>query len=174
MAQVKVNSRVAFGFYRQPDKSHSRLPGRSASFFGITIGTGTDKIFPCRPSAHTSRYNMVEGQFACREFFSAVLAFVAVAGKNVAPVEFDIVSRQTVIEQQSDDSGYGYVKINCSNPVMFVWLKGPFYLANISPAFEIVVVILALLVRYDFCQFPAQHAHRSFDVYDAQRHIMLV
>jgi hypothetical protein len=95
---MKVNSRIAFWFYRQLDKFHSGLPGCPASFSGVAVGAGTNKIFPTCGSAAAFRNDMVERKFVCGEFFAAILAAIGVAGEYVAPVEFDFVSRQPVVE----------------------------------------------------------------------------
>ena len=60
MAQVHMNGRITFWFYRLFYKSHTRLSRHFAAFFCIAASTGTDDVFPCRGSSAAFRDYVVE------------------------------------------------------------------------------------------------------------------
>ena len=76
---------------------------------------------------------------------AAILAVVFVAGEDVPAIEFDLVSRQTVVEQQPDDSRHGDMKIHSRYPIVSIRLEITPELANIAPALEIIIGISTLL-----------------------------
>ncbi len=98
MAEVDVDERIAFRLDGFLDKSQAGLLWSSASLYHITFCAGADHIFPIRFSAHTARDNVVERQFAGWIAFATILTSVFVASEDVSSIEFDLVSRQTVVE----------------------------------------------------------------------------
>ena len=70
---------------------------------------------------------------------------VIVAGEDVPAVEFDLVSGQTVVEEQPDDSRHGDMKIHSRDPIVSIRLEITPELAHLAPTLEIVVGISTLL-----------------------------
>ena len=93
---------------------------------------------------------MVQGQFPGWKVLSAVLAPVAIPGKQIASVELDLVAGQAVIKQETDNPRHCHVEINCRDPVMPIWLKIPLELGYLQPASKVVVEIVALFQGYHF------------------------
>ena len=60
MAQVNVNERVVLGFGGLLNQSQSRLLGRSAAFFHVAVGSGTDDIRPGGFAARAARKDVVK------------------------------------------------------------------------------------------------------------------
>ena len=54
---------------------------------------------------------MVERQFACWEFFAAVLAGVSVASEEILAVELYLISWEAVVEEQPNNFWDGDVEI---------------------------------------------------------------
>jgi len=139
LAEVNADERVVLRFCGFLDECQAGLLWSSAAFFHVAFGAGTDHIFPIRFSACTARDNVVEGKLAGGETPAAILAGVFVAGEDVAAIEFYLVSRQTVVEQEADNAWDGDVEIYGRNPVVAVRLEITFKFAYIAPALEIVV-----------------------------------
>jgi len=70
---------------------------------------------------------------------------VFVAAEDVPAVEFDLVSRQTVVKEQSDDSRHGDMEIHSRYPIVSIRLEITPELAHLAPAIEIVIGISPLL-----------------------------
>lgn len=145
-----------------------------AAFFNVAAGTGTYYVLPGRFTAHASGDYVVERQFAGRETLAAILAVVFVAGEDVPPVEFYLVSRQAVVKKQPDNSRHGDIKIHCRDPVMAVRFEIPPELANLAPALEIVIGISALLKRNNFGKIAEQQGKCTPCADYSNRHIMFV
>lgn len=111
-AEMDVDKRIAFRFYGQFYQGHTRLFRQPAAFSDIATGAGTNDIFPGSFAAETSRYDVVERQFACVEFFAAILAGVSVACENIPAIEFHLVSGQAVIKKKPDNFRNGDVEIH--------------------------------------------------------------
>ena len=124
MAQMNMQDRIAFGLDRLLNELHVGLLRRSPAFFGVTLSTRTDNIVPGIAAAECSRYDMVQRQFAGGELLAAILTSVAVTGKNIPAIEFDGLSRQPVVKQQSNDPRHGNIEINPGNPIVFMCFKG--------------------------------------------------
>ncbi len=99
---------------------------------------------------------MVERQFARREAFAAILAGVFVASEDVSPVEPHLSSGQTVVDEQSYNSWYGYVEIHRGDPVVRIGLEIPPELADLAPTLEVVVRICSLFNRDDLGDLSAE------------------
>ena len=69
---------------------------------------------------------------------------VIVAGEDVPAVEFDLVSGQTVVEEQPDDARHGDVEMYGRDPIVSIRLEITPELAHLAPALEIVVGISTL------------------------------
>ena len=82
---------------------------------------------------------MVEREFAGRETPATILTGVFVAGEDVPPIEFYLVSWQTVVEQQADNPRDGDVEIYGRNPVAAIRLEIALEFAYLAPVLEIVV-----------------------------------
>ncbi len=64
---------------------------------------------------------------------------VPVSCKEVSSVEFDLVSREAVVKEQSNDSRHSDVEVDGRDPVVTIRLEGAFEFAYVAPAFEVVV-----------------------------------
>ena len=117
---------------------------------------------------------MVKRQLAGRETFAAILAVVLIAGEDVPTVEFDLASRQPVVEKQPDDSRHGNIKIDSRDPIVAVRLEISPELAYLAPALEIIIRVLTLLERDDLGEVAEQQGKRTLCTDYAYRHIMLV
>jgi len=98
LAEMNVDKRIVFRSGGLLDEGHSGLLGSSASLYDVTFCAGANHIFPIRFSAHTARDNVVERQFAGRISLATILTSVFVASEDISSIEFDLVSRQTVVK----------------------------------------------------------------------------
>jgi len=105
---------------------------------------------------------------------AAILAVVFVAGEDVPAIEFDLVSRQTVVEQQPDDSRHGDMEIHRRYPIVPIRLEITPELAYLAPALEIVVGISTLFERDDLGKVAEKQGKCSPGADYADRHIMLI
>ena len=115
---MDVDKRVALGFYGQLDKGHIGIFWAASAFFDVAVSAGADNVFPGRFAADTAGDNMVERQLACRKFFTAILAAVLVASKEVSAIEFDVVSRQAVVKKQPYYLRNCDIEVNRRDPVV--------------------------------------------------------
>jgi len=153
---VQVDQRVPPGPCGPSDQGHVGLFWCATSFLGIAADACADHIFPDGLSSHAPRYHVVYGQLLGREPPAAVLAAVLVPGKDVAPVELDLVGRQTVIEEQPDDLRDSDIKVHGCDPVIAVWFELSLELTYLAPALEIVVGVGPVLFGDHLCQLPKQ------------------
>jgi len=112
MAEVNVDEGIMPGFGRFLNEGHTGLFWGSAAFPDVAFRAGTDDVFPGGFAARASWDNVVEGQLGGRLFPAAVLATALVAGKDIAPVEFDFVAGQAVVKQQTNYSRHGDIIID--------------------------------------------------------------
>jgi len=142
---MDVDKRIVPGLDGLADKCQACLLWHSAAFFDVAVGARADHIFPYGFSAHSSGDDVVQRQLAGRIALAAILTPILVASKDIATIELHVGRRQAVIEQQPDNSRYGYIKINRGYPVVSVRLKTASELAHFAPALKVIVGILALL-----------------------------
>lgn len=145
-----------------------------AALFDVAGGTGTYDVLPVSLAAQAAGDNVVKRKLAGRETLAAILAVVFVAGEDVPAVEFDLVSRQPVVKEQSDNPRHGDIEIHGRDPVVPVRLEIPPELANLAPAMEVVVRVPPLLERDDLGKVAEQQGKRPPGADYAYRHIMLV
>jgi len=126
------------------DELHAGMFYGLAAFFDVAGRAGTNDVFPGCFAAQAARDYVVERQFAGREVLAAILAMVFVAGEDVPAVELDLVSRQTVVEEQPNDSRHGNMKIHGRYPIVPIRLEITPELTYLAPALEIVVGISTL------------------------------
>ena len=98
VAEMNVDERILFRLYGFLYKVHPCVLWSSTAFVNVAFGAGTDYVFPNRLAAHTSGNNVVEGQFAGRKAFAAILTSVFVASEDVSTIKPHVASRQTVVE----------------------------------------------------------------------------
>ena len=94
-----MKHRIAFGFNRLLNQRHPSLGRGASALFGIAFSAGTDDIIPAIDAAEHPGDDVVERQLAGVELLAAVLAAVAVAGENIASVEFDGLLRKSIVKQ---------------------------------------------------------------------------
>ncbi len=87
---------------------------------------------------------MVEGKLGGRKAFAAILAGVSVACEDVSAVELHIVFWKLVVKEQADDSWNGNIEIDSRDPVAGIRLETVPEAADLAPALEIVVAVIAL------------------------------
>lgn len=112
MSEVDMDKWVVPGLLWFLNKCQAGLSGSSAAFFDVAVRAGTNDVRPDGLSAHISWYDVVERQFRSRELFSAVLTVVFVTGEDISAIELYIISRQPVVEQESNDSRHGNMEID--------------------------------------------------------------
>ena len=86
---------------------------------------------------------MVDRKVVGREDPPAVLALVAVACEQVAAIELHSLLGQAVVPQQPDDLGHGDVHPDRLDPVVPLGFELTLQLADLDPALEVVVDVLA-------------------------------
>jgi len=145
MPEVNVNKRVAFRLDRLLNKSHSGLVRSAPAFFDVAFHTRTNNVLPARTAAEAARNNVVQRQFTCGIALAAVLALVAVPGKNIATIELYVITRQTVIKQQTDNARSRNMKADRRYPVMPVGFETAPHAANLAPTVEVIVRIFSPL-----------------------------
>ena len=133
VGQVDMDNRVAAGLDGFSNQHHAGLCGGAAAFFDIAFQTCADDITPYRQSAQSAGDYMVQGQLRRGEAFAAVLAVVAVAGEQVAAVEFDGFVRDAVVAQQPDHTRHGNMEVDSGYPVVLVGFKGASCFAQLDP-----------------------------------------
>lgn len=123
VAEVDVHEGIVPGFDGLFDEGHVGLFGGSSAFFDIALCAGADYVLPDSLAAHAPWDDVVEGEFAGREAFAAILAPVFVAGEDVSPVKFDFVTGQTVVKEQSNNAWHGDIEVYSRDPVVPGGLK---------------------------------------------------
>jgi len=174
LAQVNVDERIVLWLEGLSDKRQAGPLRRSAAFFDITAGAGTNDILPNRFSAHRPGNHMVQRQLAGRILSAAILAPVLVAGKDIAAIELHIAGRQPVIKQQPNDPRHRDIEIYRGYPIVPIRLEMTAESANLAPTRKIIIGILTLLQRDDFRQVTKQQGKGTPGPYDADSHVMLV
>ena len=82
--------------------------------------------------------------------------------------------RQTVVEQQTDDSRHGNIQVHRRDPIVGVRLELVPGLADVNPALEVVVGIGLFLERDDFGKFAAKEGKSSSRTDYTDGHVVLV
>lgn len=172
--KMNADYRIALGLFGLLNQRHTSLFGRTPALFDITGRTGTDDIVPSAFAAQCSRHNMIQRQFGCGKFHPAILATAAVASKNITAIEFNRLSRKTIVKQKPNDTRHGDIEMHRGNPVVLVSLKGTFGLADLPPHVKIIVGIRSIIAGDDLGLFPAQQRKRTTRTDDTKRHIVLV
>ena len=139
MAEVDVGQRIVPGLNGLFYQRHAGDFRGLAALSDVARRTGTNDIFPGCFAAQAPGDDVVEGQFAGREAFAAILTSVFVTGEDITPVEFHLVPRQAVVKQQPDDSRHGDIEIHCRDPIVPVRLEIPPEMADLAPALEIII-----------------------------------
>ena len=86
------------------DEVQSGLLRRAVGLARVALDAGADNVFPRGRPAAVARDDMVQVQILAVKNFTAVLAGVFVALKNIVPREFDLLLGQPVIHEQQDDA----------------------------------------------------------------------
>lgn len=109
---------------------------------------------------------------------AAVLAGIAIAGEEVAAVEFDALFGEAVVAQQADDSGDSDFEADGFHPVVLLAFELGLVRRDIGPGFKVVTVILGAsfgLVNLDyFRKIAAEHAERTLGGNHADRRVQTV
>jgi len=169
-----MNHGIAFGSDRLGDEGHTRLLRGSAALLDVAPGTRTDYVLPFGLSAQASWYHVVQRQFGGWKFFPTVLASVSVPSEDVSSVELNRSSRQPVVKQKADNPRHGKVKINSRYPIVLVGLEGLSKLAQLAPAFKIVVRIDTFLPTDNLGLIIEQQRKRSPDPDYTQGQVVFV
>lgn len=93
----------ALGTGRLTHQPETRLVGKAVRFHGINIAATSDDILPSRAPAALAGNDMVEGKFGRGTPLAGVLAGIAVANKNILPVEPDFRNRKTIELPQQEN-----------------------------------------------------------------------
>ena len=165
---------VAARLDRLGDEAHGGLVGRAAALADVALEAGADDVLPRGRAALAARGDVVERQFAGGEALAAILTAVAIAGIDVAPVEFDILARQAVVDRQADDPRHGDVDPHGANPVVGVRLVALGQVRQVAPLREVVGGVAALVDVDDLGQFAAQQAEGPLHVDDADGEVVPV
>ena len=123
VAQVYMDDGVVSWFDGCGDQFHSGLFWCSAAFFAVAPGTCTDQILPCIPAPGAAWNDVVQRKLRHGKLFTAVLAEAPVTCIDIPAVKLHPMSRQSVVKEQSDDSGHGDVEADGTDPVVFLLLE---------------------------------------------------
>lgn len=156
VAEMNMDNRIALGLERFLNQFHIGLLGGSSAFSNVALRAGTNHIFPGALPAEASGDDMVKRQFRCWEFFPAVLAAVSVSGKKIASVEFDGLTRQTIIEKKADNPGYSQVEIDGGNPILILGLEKMLHLTDLLPGLEVIIGVVSVIAGNNLGQIPAK------------------
>jgi len=79
-----------------PHQSHSSLMWQSVRFSGIAMQAAGNNIFPARLSPTVTGDDVIQVQILETETTPTILAGIGVPFKNVLPVEFHFLNRQSI------------------------------------------------------------------------------
>ncbi len=138
------------GLDRDGGQFHVGLRGRSAAFLDVALQAAANDVGPRGLAVLRSGYNVVQAKLSRVELLAAVLASVAIAGVDVAPVELDGLARHAVVRQHPDDARNRDVEAYRANPVMFRRFELLTESTQLSPVVEIVRNVLPFFDVDDF------------------------
>jgi len=115
---------------------------------------------------------VVQAQLAGGKPLTAVLAVIAVAGKDVAAIEPHSLLGHAIVVQQANHARHLDFKIDALNPILIGRLKLGLEVADLAPRFEIVVSPLAVFDVDDFRQPAKQENERTPDIDHVDRHVL--
>ncbi len=126
------------------DEVHVGLLGGAAAFLDVALYAAADDVVPTALATLALRQDVIEGELGGGEFSAAVLALAAIAGVDVAAIEFHILARKFVVAEQADDARDGDLEAHGVNPVEPFGLELCLETGELLPAGEIKVLPLAL------------------------------
>lgn len=85
---------------------HPRLLGRAVALGDVALDAGQDDVFPRRASAARAGDDMINGEVLAGGTMAAILAGIAVAQIDIAPVEFDDARGHPMVTDEADDLGH--------------------------------------------------------------------
>ena len=109
---------------------------------------------------------MVETQLMNREIAAAVLALVAIPGKDVSPIQVQVLFREAVVGQEPDHSGNLDLEVHRADPILVRLLRAGTRHARLAPGVERVVRKDAFLDVNHLGQFTAQQSERAANADD--------
>ena len=101
-AKPHLHKRMPARLARLPDQVHAGLLRGAVGLARVARDAGADDILPRGRAVVLPRHHVVEIQVARVEFFSAILAGVFVALKNIVPGELDLLARHAVVHRQKN------------------------------------------------------------------------
>jgi hypothetical protein len=107
----------------------------------------------------------------CREMPAAVLAFVAVAGQDVAAAQVDPLPREPIKAKQPDDARDLDFEVDRPNPIVFGFFQFGTQFAHFSPRIERVGGEFAVFKVNDLGQFAAKQGKRPPHVHHMDGHV---
>ncbi len=154
--QFLQQQRIGFGLGRRGLQQHIRFLRRLASLFGITTDARADDVLPARLAAAATRHDVIEAELMRREGPAAVLAAMAVAGKEVAAIEAEGTPLRPIVFEQPDDARHLHFEAHALNPIFMRLLVGRAKGAHFAPAREVVIAKLAILEMDDLGTFSIE------------------
>ena len=139
VVEMYMNNRIAPRFDGFGDEFHMGLFRGPTALLDITLCARTYHILPRRAAPHTPWYHVIKRQLRRWMLFAAILAQIAVASINIPAIELDRRPRQTIIEQQPDDSWHCNIEIHCRYPIVVIGFKIAFELTQLAPTLEVVI-----------------------------------
>ena len=100
LAQMGVKERAVPRLDGLLDERHVDLLWRATPFLGVARRTGADDVVPGRGASHAPGDHVIERQLADGKSLATILAAVAIAGEDIAPVELQTPGRNAVVSQR--------------------------------------------------------------------------
>jgi len=117
---------------------------------------------------------VIQCQFLCGERCAAVLALIPVAGINIPPIQFDLLAREAVITEKSNDLWYGDHESRRRDPVVHFVFVRTLILRSIRPSREVVRNIISSFDRNNFGDIVGQKREGTTSTHNAQGGVHLV
>ena len=121
-------------------------------FADVATDAGANDVVPSRIAAATTGQDMIKAEFVGSESPAAILAAVAVAGENVAPVELHSGLGEAIIRQEPDDPRHQDFKMDRADEIVLGLSKAGTSLGNLAPALEVIGLILTVVECDDLGQ----------------------
>jgi len=110
--QMDMYERIAVRFPGFFDEFHVGLSRSPPPLLGIASNAGTHNVLPHGFPPQAPGKHMIKRQLLRRKVLTTVLASIMIPGKQIPPVEFHLIARETVIKKQANDPGHGYMKVD--------------------------------------------------------------
>ena len=174
VTELDADDGAELGLGRFRDELHAGFFGQSAALADVALHATTHDVIPGVSAIAAARYDVVQAELGGGELLAAVLAAVAVAGKDVAAVEFDLLFGQSIVQQQPHNARHGNVESHGADPVVGMGLELSAELADLDPGLEVVAQVLAVFDVDHFSQLAKQQREGPFDVDDPDGQVVLV